>query len=64
MAPDDLARTRRDEFFPGQLAALALTDPELVETFERFALGEVLGHGDLDTPTRLIVQLAVLVALP
>jgi len=64
MAPDDLARTRRDEFFPGQLATLALTDPELVETFERFALNEVLGHGDLDTPTRLIVQLAVLVALP
>jgi 4-carboxymuconolactone decarboxylase len=64
MVPDDLARTRRDEFFPGQLAALALTDPELVETFERFALNEVLGHGGLDTPTRLIVQLAVLVALP
>jgi len=49
MAPDDLARTRRDEFFPGQLASLALTDPELVETFERFACREVLGHGDLDT---------------
>lgn len=49
MASNDLASTRRDEFFPGQLAALALTDPELVETFERFALNEVLGHGDLDT---------------
>ena len=64
MAPDDLARTRRDEYLPAQLAALAVTDPELAETFERFACGEVLGHGDLDTPTRLMVQLAALIALP
>ena len=64
MAPDDLARTRRDEYLPAQLAALAVTDPELVDTFERFALGEVLGHGALDTPVRLMVQLAALIALP
>lgn len=49
MPPDDLARTRRDEFSPGQLAALALTDPELGKTFEQFACREVLGNGDLDT---------------
>jgi len=64
MSPDDLARMRRDEYLPAQLAALAVTDPELVDTFGRFALGEVLGHGDLDTPVRLMVQLAALIALP
>ena len=64
MAPDDLARTRRDDYLPAQLAALAVTDPELADTFGRFALGEVLGHGELATPTRLMVQLAALIALP
>ncbi len=64
MAPDDLARTRRDEYLPARLAALAVTDPELADTFGQFALGEVLAHGDLDTSVRLMVQLAALIALP
>jgi 4-carboxymuconolactone decarboxylase len=41
---------------------LALTDPELIEYFDNFAFDEVLRHGNLDTRTRLMVQLASMIA--
>ena len=41
---------------------LAATDPELVDYFDRFVAEEVLPHGNLDDRTRLIVQLAALIA--
>jgi 4-carboxymuconolactone decarboxylase len=41
---------------------LAVTDPELIETFDNFAFDEVLRHGNLDTRTRLMVQLASMIA--
>jgi 4-carboxymuconolactone decarboxylase len=41
---------------------LAVTDPELIETFDNFAFDEVLRHGNLDTRTRLMVQLAAMIA--
>ncbi|XAS71708.1 carboxymuconolactone decarboxylase family protein [Micrococcaceae bacterium Sec5.1] len=62
MAPSETARRNHDELFPGQLPALAVTDPELVEIFNNFAFDEVLSHGRLDTRTRLMVQLASLIA--
>ncbi len=39
-----------------------MTDPELIETFDNFAFDEVLAHGSLDARTRLMVQLASIIA--
>jgi 4-carboxymuconolactone decarboxylase len=39
-----------------------VTDPELIEIFDHFAFDEVLGHGSLDVRTRLMVQLAAIIA--
>jgi 4-carboxymuconolactone decarboxylase len=62
MAISDTARTTHDELFPGHVSTLARTDPELVEVFDNFAFDEVLRHGDLDARTRLMTQLAALIA--
>ena len=62
MAISDAARRHHDELFPGHVSTVATTDPELFEYFDNFAFDEVLQHGDLDVRTRLIVQLAALVA--
>ena len=62
MAPTEQARKNHDELFPGHVSTLAVTDPELIETFDNFAFDEVLRHGNLDTRTRLMVQLAAMIA--
>ena len=41
MAPNEQARKNHDELFPGHVSTLAVTDPELVETFDNFAFDEV-----------------------
>src|SRR5208282_4567639 len=41
---------------------LAVTDPELIEIFDNFTFDEVLRHGNLDLRTRLMVQLASMIA--
>jgi 4-carboxymuconolactone decarboxylase len=62
MALSEQARKNHDELFPGHVSTLRVTDPELIEYFDNFAFDEVLRHGDLDTRTRLMVQLAALIA--
>jgi 4-carboxymuconolactone decarboxylase len=62
MAVSDAARKNHDELFPGHVSRLAVTDPELIEYFDNFAFDEVLQHGTLDTQTRLMVQLASMIA--
>jgi 4-carboxymuconolactone decarboxylase len=62
MAPNARARNNHDALFPGHVSTLALTDPELIETFDNFAFDEVSAHGDLDARTRLMVQLASMIA--
>ena len=62
MAPSERARKHHDELFPGHVSTLALTDPELIETFDNFAFDEVLRHGSLDIRTRLMTQLAAMIA--
>ena len=62
MAVSDTARKNHDELFPGHVSTLATTDPELIETFDNFAFDEILQHGNLDTRTRLMVQLAAMIA--
>ena len=57
MAICEQARKNHDELFPGHVSTLAVTDPELIETFDNFAFDEGLRHGNLDARTRLMVQL-------
>ena len=59
---DSTARRNHEELFPGHASTLQVTDPEFVEYFENFAFDEVLGPGNLDKKTRLMVQLASLIA--
>lgn len=62
MAPTEQAQKNHDELFPGHVSTLKVTDPELIEYFDNFAFDEVLRYGTLDTRTRLMVQLAALIA--
>jgi 4-carboxymuconolactone decarboxylase len=62
MVPNEQARKNHDELFPGHVSTLAVTDPDLIETFDNFAFDEVLRHGNLDARTRLMVQLAAMIA--
>ena len=62
MAISDTARKNHDKLFPGHVSTLAVTDPELIEYFDNFAFDEVLQYGDLDPRTRLMTQLAALIA--
>jgi 4-carboxymuconolactone decarboxylase len=62
VAPNEQAQKNHDELFPGHGSTLAVTDPELIEYFDNFTFDEVLRYGNLDTRTRLMVQLAALIA--
>jgi 4-carboxymuconolactone decarboxylase len=62
MAASDEAQKNHDELFPGHVSTLKDTDPELIEYFDNFAFDEVLRYATLDTRTRLMVQLASLIA--
>jgi 4-carboxymuconolactone decarboxylase len=58
----ETAQRNHDELFPGHVSQLAVTDPELIVYFDNFAFDEVQSHGNLDTRTRLMTQLAALIA--
>src|SRR5947209_15532779 len=62
MPPNQRAQQNHDELFPGHVSTLAVTDPEFIEVFDNFAFDEVLSHGNLDKRTRLMVQLAAIIA--
>ena len=62
MAPNERGRKHHDELFPGHVSTLAVTDPELIEVFDNFAFDEALRDSKLDVRTRLMVQLASLIA--
>jgi 4-carboxymuconolactone decarboxylase len=62
MAISEVARRNHDELFPGRVSTLAQTDPELIEYFDNFAFDEVLRDSGLDARTRLMVQLASMIA--
>ena len=63
MALTEAARRNHDELFGRHVSTLAQTDPELIEYFDNFAFDEVLAHDDLDRRTRLMVQLAAMIAV-
>jgi NAD(P)-dependent dehydrogenase (short-subunit alcohol dehydrogenase family) len=62
MAISETAQRNHEALFPGHTSTLALTDPELIEVFDNFAFDEVLRHGNLDAQTRMMVQLAAMIA--
>jgi 4-carboxymuconolactone decarboxylase len=62
MPPTAEAQRNHDELFPGHVSTLARTDPELIEVFDNFAFDEILRESNLDTRTRLMVQLAAIIA--
>ena len=62
MAISERAQQNHDESFPGHVSTLKVSDPELIEYFDNFAFDEVLQHGNLDSRTRLMVQLASMIA--
>ncbi len=62
MAPNERARKNHDELFAGHVSTLTETDPELIEIFDNFAFDEVLRQSNLDARTRLMVQLASMIA--
>jgi 4-carboxymuconolactone decarboxylase len=60
--PTAEARKNHDDLFPGHVSTLARTDPELIEYFDNLAFDEVLRDSELDARTRLMVQLAAMIA--
>ena len=58
----ETAQKNHDELFPGHVSTLAVTDPEFIEYFDNFAFDETLRGGNLDTRTRLMMQLGALIA--
>jgi 4-carboxymuconolactone decarboxylase len=62
MAPNREAQRNHDELFPGHVSSLAVTDPELIEIFDNFAFDEVLRDSNLDVRTRLMIQVASMIA--
>jgi 4-carboxymuconolactone decarboxylase len=62
--PNPAATATHERLFSGHVSTLAVTDPELIEYFDNFAFDEVLRHtGDLDEHTRLMTQLAAMIAV-
>jgi 4-carboxymuconolactone decarboxylase len=62
MTISQTAQDNHDRLFPGHVSTLKVTDPELIDVFDNFAFDEVLQYGNLDTRTRLMVQLAAMIA--
>ena len=62
MAIGSEAQKNHSELFPGKVSSHWGTDPELIEYFDNFAFDEVIAYAPLDVSTRLMVQLAALLA--
>ena len=62
MAISPEAQREHDALFPNHKSTLRVTDPEFIELFDNWAFGEVPRHGVLDVKTRLMLQLAALIA--
>ena len=62
MSISETANKNHAALFPNRKSKLSETDPELVEVFDNFAFDEVLGYGNLEPRTRLMVILASMIA--
>jgi len=63
MPPNATAQRNHERLFPGHVSTLVVSDPELIESFDNLAFDEVLRGSQLDERTRLLAQLAAIVAL-
>ncbi len=57
----EAAHRNHEELFPNHQSTLQTTDPELIEVFDNFAFDEVPAHSSLDSKTRVMMILAVLI---
>jgi 4-carboxymuconolactone decarboxylase len=62
MAISEAAQRNHDAMFPDHHSTLKVTDPEFVELFDNWAFDEVMSDAPLDPRTRLMVQLAAIIA--
>ncbi len=62
MAISKEAQQNHDALFGDRRSTLMQTDPELVEVFDNWAFEEVIAESVLDARTRLVVQLAAIIA--
>jgi 4-carboxymuconolactone decarboxylase len=62
MAISQRAQRNHELLFPDDTSTLKETDPELIEIFDNWAFDEVLRDETLDVRTRVMVQLAALIA--
>jgi 4-carboxymuconolactone decarboxylase len=62
MAIREDAQRNHDALFPNHKSTLKVTDPELIEIFDNWAFGELLEDATLELRTRLMVQLAAIIA--
>jgi 4-carboxymuconolactone decarboxylase len=62
MTPTYEAQRNHDMLFPSHVSTLAQTDPELIEYFDNFAFADVLRETTMEPTTRLMVQLASMIA--
>jgi 4-carboxymuconolactone decarboxylase len=62
VAISDEAQRNHDALFPNHKSTLKVTDHELVEIFDNWAFDELLQDSSPDTRTRLMVQLAAIIA--
>jgi len=62
MSVSEKAQKNHEVLFPNHHSTLNESDPELIEIFDNFAFDEVVGYGDLDDRTRLMVILASMIA--
>lgn len=58
----EVAIRNHKELFPNHQSTLQITDPELIEVFDNFAFDEVIGHGNIDTRTRVMMILGSTIA--
>jgi len=62
MAISEEARRNHDTLLPNHESTLKATDPELVELFDNWAFGEVMRDAPMEARTRVMVQLAAIIA--
>jgi len=62
MAISQEAQPVHDTLFPNHKSTLKVTDPEFIEIFDNWTFGEVASYGGLDIKSRVMVQLAAIIA--
>lgn len=62
MPMSETARRNHDDLFGDRVSTLAVTDPELIVSFDNFAFDQVVAHGSLDPRTTMLTRLTALIA--